>query len=1105
MNRLTIDERNALLSIPLQDVMTANGFSPHHKVKDVYYYMCPHPAHDDKNASFCVQACEASGRDNKDAQQAFFSCHGCHKLSGTGAIELQAQLMGVDAHGSGFWKVVTKLSRTFGIPVSGVTNEHEHFVIVDPVDEFAYKETEWTDFHLKALGCSVSDQFSHSSGSDDEEATGCSVFSWSMAGEPEYRHPVPTNANELGNDIRKRFGMFPVSEFVTPKRSGSDGKPVSYRLRATDTYPIFCIRTDDENGSWRIKKYEPYNTPDKKGRSYKWTWWYQGGSQQRDYRGMLYGDSDVMDVLYNNDVVPMDTSIRHDHPVVDVTRYTDDGQLVTEHRFRRVVICSGPRDAMQVYYHSDCHVVYPHSETSMIDRRLIMRLLSVSEHVYVLFDADKTGVKAARELCLEFLTLRNIELPADLSAMTTWRSGKQCKDASEYFEFYGSVLKKRGVYGGIDAHFERMLCRSIPCQFWKRTRVQSNSEKPLGKCHYNYSLDNDPMMRFLYYCGMCKVEKNGVIRFCIVRNNIVEFIHEKKVVMMARKLMKDWLSDHPRFYDPDMSTRITTSKQMLSYDALLDLPTVELDFRHWDSSGSYVHFFFNDHAVKVDVDGLHVRDYADLEFHVNSEAILPHSFVLTPQEWSVEINAEVEEMERSHRERLDMIQSSDLSAVSSENAAWQESRVLWEYLLKLDVPMNSQCDAFQYLYDTCRIYYSEEEASRRAGRPKARWLSREHQQAQDKHFISKVAAIGYMLSRHRTTAMSRIAYLTDYDVKNEMKPTGRTGKSILGNLMKCVSKCCAIPGKNFKVSAEMAARNFKSYDYLRDGYININDLSSLADVEMFYNWAEGELVKKNLHHDEEDIPKDFAAKIMVSSNKLFDMSVVSTRGRLWPMFFSGYYHISDVNGTEESSPYKKFGYTLGEEDPKEQFDRMVNFFLRCVQFYLCVRDYVEPPVSDSARRRQLFARSEIRDKRFIEWADKIFAGDLFYGVPLPKSDLVVSWYQFIGKNVDSESVLQYMKGSTFDNMLKAYCTEMKISVNPDVVFAQPSLRGGKPKVKAWVYEFGPDGRLTGKRVYRAQQTCYYFYQHGDIPESLSSVMLHQDEHADPACEGYISD
>lgn len=1080
--------------------MLANGHRPVSRFKNTYKYRCPSKFHNDADASFCVEAAPSDG-----APAARFHCFGCDDMDGWGAIELQAKLFGIGLEGSDYMRVVTYLSKKFSVPVDGVSMESEHYVLVDPVSEFSYTEGEWTDAHLKSLGCLVQPVFHPADKGEPEMASDENVYSWSMVGENGHREPFLTTSAQIGADIQERFSLFPLGEFTLPAKKQADGTMRSYRLRTSDTYPVFGIRTVDEHGFWRIKKYEPYSRPDKNGRSYKWTWWYQGNSNRNAYyRTSLYGDVDVIDAIYHKDVVPTDTSLHHDHPVVDVTHYNSEGQIVTDKKFRRVVICSGPRDALQVFYHSDCHVVYPHSETSVIDDRLIKRLFAIAEQVYVLFDADKTGVREARELNLRFLTLRNIELPADLSRYVDRRTGKPCKDASGYFEYYSSTLGKRG---SIDDHFEALLSSSFPIQFWSRKRIQSNVEKPLNQYHYRYALDFKPMTKFLSYAGMRKMDCDGQTRFVVIKDNIVEFVNDRQLVSKASEILLKWVEGYNAYSMADKSeliNKIVSSKQLLSYESLQHLESAEPNFKYWGEFHDYD--FFRNGAVLETAESRKLVPYSQLDFYVNKEMIMPMDWEETEDEFAIEQNPELESMERSHREQLDIIPIDDASSIRRENERWVEQKKLWQYKLTLNKRMNDCCDELQYIYDTGRVYWRDEYKARSEGKRQEDWLDPDRRQFQDMQFVNKVAGIGYTLTRYRADSAQYIAYLVDYTVADEGKATGRTGKSILGKVMSVLCHSCEIAGTGLKDTPDMMARNFHNYDYMRDVFININDLRDAVKPRTFYNWAEGQLTRKNLHKDEVDIPKDMCAKILMSSNHVMNLADDSTYGRMWLMYVSDYYH-QGRSGIETWNPNLKFHHDLGKETDYRDRLRIVNLLIKCKQVYLAIRDKVEAPIGDAGLRRILysaFVGSKLNVK-FIKWADLLFANDMFWGVPLPKQDLVISWLQFVGVSIDKNVVNACKLSGEFQKMLDLYCEYTRITINPTIVLTTKREKQYKlVESDAHVYDLNNPGTpFSGRRSYRTRQGCYLFYRVGEEPTEFTPSQKNQLHSSDPACEGYI--
>ena len=1089
---ITQEERDILRSIPLQDVMEKNDHWPVRKKGNQYYYHCPLESHEDSTPSFSVELSPGGGQSYGELPLAAFQCFGCGKIHGRGAIELQAALMGMDAR-KDYLAVVERLSRDFNLPIGGKNpgDWMYRWSWAEPQDEFSYTPCGWTDEHLKALGCkgqtvtrTIPD------GDGGAEVLKHKRYPWGRGlGEGEGFDP---------NEITRLFGIIPIQDYTVPAKEDKQGVLRSRKFRATKSYPIFAIRSTGPEGRWRIKKYEPYFRRGADGADYKWTWYYEANQNLSSLYGrMLYGDADILDALYSKDVVPTDSSKDGSHPTVSVTSRTPAGDVVTSVKFRRVCLCSGPRDAMNVYFHSDCHVLYPDSESSRIEHGVMHRLREIAQEVYILYDMDQTGRQQSISLNLEHLWARNIELPEDLGTLRDTRSGKRCKDATDYFSRYTNTQGS-----GIDAHFEQLLSSTCSIEFWDRKRKQTREEAALGQCHYQYSLVIDPMLKFLGYAGMGIYEDRGVSQFVLVSDHIVDGIQDADTVVYARRLMKGWLASHSYHADPDLSNVISTSRA-LSKDVLRELRRIRLNFKPWTDKEEWL--YFANGALCVTADERRLVNYRDIPFHVMRDAVLDIPYDDFSNTFDIVQNPALEEYERMHRQKLDEITRGDQRSLREENIRWKDRKALWPMLLSLGMPMNEQPVAMQYLYDTGRMYWREEESARSEGKSSDKWLSPERRQFHDMQFISKCLAVGYLLSRERELASPRMVFCTDHNVTDEQKAHGRSGKSIMGHLLGFARKVYYVDGKHIKTSADTFAKNFKSYDYLVHGVINMNDIQKGFDAENLYTIAEGSITKKVVFKDEQDLPQDMVAKVLISSNRPFDMSESSTRGRLWPLYFSDYYHADDGLEKDEWNPNLKFGYTIDPgRMPDREERRTVGFLVQCLQIYLRLHRYVPAPIGESGLDRELYADKTITDKDFIPFMKAFFAGDYFFGIPIPKNDIAVAWFMYKGKDVRKEYVESYMRNSQFGKMLKSYCDKKGIFINPSVVFSNPTEKEQNVvKCRAWRYGYNADGTLSQTRELDSNVRCLLFYRIGEVPKGFGDVTRSQV--TDPACEGYVID
>lgn len=1070
--------------------MAIAGHMPVRKSPSTYFYRCPLPGHQDSDASFAVER-------NPDGDTGLqrFHCLGCKQASGSGAIDLQAVLMGVEANGEKFTEVCERLARDFHIPLDGhdLNVWYKRCEKVAPQSAFSYVERPWTRELLRSLGCESRMMYESGVG-DTEESTGIVLQSW---GDGYYdRGRVHDGPNFDPSEITRVFGCHPVSSFTLPQKKDKDGKAFSTRITSTNNYPVFVIDTRD--GTGRIKKYEPYCITDKFGASYKNTWYYLDAKSKEKGRrtgfaGRLYGDCDIMDCLMGDDVLPQDSSPLGNHPVDQVSVKGADGKYSPVPKFRKVIICSGLRDAMNVYFHSDAHVVYPHSESSGISARMMKRLMEVSDTLYILYDTDRVGQTNARAINMQYPELRNVELPADLSSLTERRTDKPCKDAASYFEYYGQVLQHKGQ-PDINHHFQSLLSKSVPLKFWQRRCVSTQREADAGIYRYRYQIIIDSMTRFLTYSGLCQYDETGTgdCQFVFIRDNVVETISEKAVLVRARQIMKDYLCSHPSWNDPELSTVISTSKG-INQQTIREIGKAELNFRSFGEDFDFL--FFRNGALRVTATERVLVPYRDFPYNVNRDSIIQADWKEVDVGFTITPNQDMKRREEKHRANLERMKKEDAKAARMENMRWTNELRLWQYSLAMDRPMDRMPVTFQFLYDTCRVFWKEEESALAAGKQ----LDGDSRQFQDAHFINKAAGLGYMLNRFRTGARQQMGQLVDYRVSDEKKNTGRNGKSLIAGLLGCVRVGCKVDGKSFKTSPDSIAKNFRDYRPSVHGYIYIDDLMRNFNAELLFNMSSS-ITVKNLYRDEVTVSPDTSAKILFSSNRCFDMTDPSTFGRLYPMMVSDYYHAATVDGQEEVSPYRKFGHTIGGMENADEYMETCNILVRFLQFYLSHKRVIIPPMESNGMSR--FVHRAIRDQRFVGWAVRLFSGNVF-GTPIPKQDLIVSLFQYKGMSVTKQAVEAYSKSPEFSDMIHTYCSLMSIDVNPDVVFTRQSdIARGLPRAQTFAYDFGEDGRLTGKRSKRHNVSCYYFFRDGDAPADPTKVVTAHDD-SDPFAEGYI--
>lgn len=1076
----TVDKLNAL---PLPDVMRNNGYLPASQTARSVFYRCPF--HDEKNGSFCVSKFPPKGE-----RYAAFNCFVCgeqNRSKGVGAIMLQQRLLERAGEKHDFPDAVNRLAKDFNLIIEGdYKNGFLHLArktAPQPEVDFRIRKGEFTPAELRALGCQVLPVFRAGKNTSEgpeqtavTDADGNNLLRCSF--NPDFYRgntPAPFDSTQL----RTMFNLYPLESYVTPEKADADGVLTSYEVKSTPSYPVFLFRYEDENGWW-ARKYEPYfrETTDADGRrqpNYKFTWWYQGGSRPEGFYKEIYGDADVMRALQTGRV---ETSDKEGHPIINIekTRVDEQGRRTRAFAdvFRRIVICSGPRDAINVYFHSDAHVVFPHSESVEISSETIRRLLDISMEVFVLYDIDRTGIRAMNRLALKHVELKVLYLPEDLSTQYNPRSGKTCKDAEEFFNFYPAVMRRNEklMHTNVNRYFDDLLKTARRMRFWDvqyQTKKQEDESKVVVR---KYTLNFDNMAQFLSANGFYKyTDEADTTKFVHISNNIVDVVEESQALSEAKEIMKDFLIYNSQYYSEELSNAISTQKK-IGRDTMSGIKKVDLNFMSWGKDFDY--FFFRNCAVKVTTDSIEPVDYVDLPFHVNRKAIIDADYhPLKSPLFTIEENPEYAARKELNDQRMadKRMNENERRREDAEFIAYQR---LYRFLLRMPKDIDQMPVCVQWLYDTSRIHWRKEAE----GYP----LTELEKQRQDMHFICKVALMGYMLSRYRTGIMQKMGVVTDYTVADEGKNSGGTGKSFFRSFFELVRKVCYIPGQTLKKKENMA-KNFDKFHYTVDSMCLIDDLRPDMMGSEFYNITDN-ITVKTLYHDEMTLPREATPKIFITMNKMpFDMTEGSTSRRIFLAMQSDYYHDEDYAGQfKKRTPQTKFGKDIFLEATEEERDEAVYMMLQSCQFYLGLQESLIPPMSQDGQMRILY--SAIKDQVFIDWANHFFANQWHWKRPVSISEMAISYLEHRGDAVTMQSV-KSVKNEMIEKM-QAYCFNMQYTMNPSIVYR--SDKGSKyPRHYAWEQEFMNDTIRREERTRKFTRVCF-FYKLGEEPKDSKEIL-----------------
>lgn len=1083
-----------LAALPLQDVMERMGYNASKKYTSIWKYRCPLSEHEDKDASFEIELAPANG-----VKYARFRCHGCEKIQGWGAIELMCQLNGWDKKGPGFPKACHELARLFKLPIDGdnchgflhrgkklATVPDDSSSAIDK-SQYPYTSTpcEWTKDHLEALGFKSSHK-------------GC-----------------PT-----GEQIQQDFGIFPISEYRLLSNEKTywelhDGAAVNSLGQPYNTYPVFEFRYDHHSpfcyplneGGWFARKYEPNAAWYGNGRFY-WAW--EGNNSRTGLLSQtIYGDIDIMNALYDGRVgetinpawqttdkrhAPMrlgklvdveEATVPDGSPSGNSAKPTKEKELL----FPKIIICSGPRDAINVYYHSDAHVVWPHSEATEISPVILQKLKDLTPELYILYDLDKTGQERALRMQLQFPELRNVQLPDDLHTLTSERTKKPCKDAADYFEHYTRTFRAKNLderFYSIDMDFATLLAKANPIKFWRPEKSTALDE--YGNPEEKYEIKAPFMAAFMAAHGYRQYiePKTGMSRIVHIDNNIVTVLPDvdKEVEREVKNVMTTYLHRHPnlRVNRKQLEHAISVST-VIKREKLHILPYIELEFKGWTDDMDWL--FFRNGALCITKDGWKLTPYSQLTFHVNREAIIDYDWNENNTSYFMPVyNAEAVERKMLQIQGLkDALPEKDFigrEQLEREFQEWYNAHA-WSIPEITSQSILSMPDYIRFLWHTGFMMWRD------VNRDPTK-LSREQMQFVNAHLVNKMSGLGYTLAQERgegktdISTYQQMVFLIDYGVLDSSKSNGRSGKTATLDSMKCVCKFPPpIDGRHFQTASGDFAKNFGSFKLTVHRFCPIDDLDPSTPMTHLFV-ATHTLNIKNLYADLRPCEVWESPKLALTMNADIKSDGDSTEGRVHRMYYSDVFN--------KNYTIKDFlGYNLGSPSHPEELQAQMTFFAMSLQFWHQTHTLIKAPLDERGRRGVV--RRAMEDVPFFcDWAEGFFYNADVYNTPVSIRDLEISYYQYVRSRYSREREKQsYVVTSSnikdgmnrFKESLKKFCSGSQIHINPPECWLKSDLadpRHKRIRFTIWHWDFDKNDNLSRAK---GEAEVWYFYREGELP------------------------
>lgn len=778
-------------------------------------------------------------------------------------------------------------------------------------------------------------------------------------------------------EICANLCLEPLDSYITAKNA----KGKSYQLKANENYPIYYYNY----GTWG-KIYQPLG---------EIRFLYVGNKPEN----FVFGDRDFMRSYDFADRGIYPGSPDEKKPPLPEGADNDVEEVEMPAKFKYLIICSGPSDALNVRAANlDYHVCWLNSETADLSEREHANMAHIADKLFILYDIDETGLANMYRIALRYLDLRIVRLPAELQRFND-RKGKPCKDAKDFFVHF-----RRPENNNPRTLFADLLKLSGGLMFWTKKETRNG---------FQYDVNNEQLYAFLAACGFHKIpsqsEKRGYA-FCHIQDNVVQLIDESSIGAVCASHLMDYLQTHPKYWSQQLANCLYRSAQMEA-KSLAHLPTIQPDFKSWTADTEYI--FFRNGTFRVNAAGVEKIKPSDCPCMVYDDKILKHDFRKEEPFFDIQYTDQAKSL---------MAQLRATSPQTPEHAVIQkEIDGLSDQLKYKLVILRQDLTFMQYLYNTGRTYWRKEEL----GIP----LTEEEQAEQNLHFINKVMALGYLLTKQKNNGQPYAVLCMDMEQSEEGTHLGGTGKSLFASSVEFMRKQLFIDGQGMDPKhSEFMLQGVKPG--ITDN-IFIDDLNRQVDLHKFMPMITGKMVvnPKNLAAFTIDF-KD-SPKVIFTSNHAVRGDDASLKRRTWYCGFSDYYHTdNNQRGLKERSPLTEFKKNLITDYDESEMNAFYNFLCNCISVWQRINHRIQPPMNEIEKRNLRLALTD----EFLFWADDYFTEERLD--TLVNKDEAFDAY----KATLIPKIAQTIKARTFKGKLVQYCAFKDWKFNPKQLMMTQSER-----------------------------------------------------------------
>lgn len=295
------------------------------------------------------------------------------------------------------------------------------------------------------------------------------------------------------------------------------------------------------------------------------------------------------------------------------------------------------------------------------------------------------------------------------------------------------------------------------------------------------------------------------------------------------------------------------------------------------------------------------------------------------------------------------------------------------------------------------------------------------------HVLSKLCAIGYMMMEAKDANVARAVIGMDGKLSEVGESNGRSGKSLIGELMRRIISIAYIPGKNRDLFGDQFVWN----DVVeKTKLVFIDDVLRSFPFESLFPNITGDWSVNYKGGRRVTFPFNMSPKIYIATNHAIGGTGSSFTDRQWLLAFSDFYN-------DKHKPADDFGGLFFDEWDYEQWNLTWNMLANCIQLYLTY-GVIQAP---GERLEQRKLRQEITET-LISWAEEYFSSEEKFNHKIARKELYDSFCTY------DPAQRKFISPTQFKKKFIQYCTFKGYVFNPDKYDPET----GKP------HQFDRDGK-----------------------------------------------